>query len=144
MNCPCFFFPSRSHPAIRTGCAGFSLLELSIVLVMIGLLAGGVTYGRDLIRESEMRSLMSDIKKYHTAIISFRDKYRALPGDFNKAGLIWVRHPVAVATASILSTMGALEKRHVTETEMAGSGISPYPASATNGSGHGNIWSAPG
>ena len=48
---------------ITKGRQGFTLLELSIVLVIIGLVIGGITVGKDLIRSAELNSLVSDIKK---------------------------------------------------------------------------------
>lgn len=60
---------------------GFTLFELSIVLVIIGLLVGGILVGRDLIKTAEMRSQVSQIEKFKTAVNTFRLKYDALPGD---------------------------------------------------------------
>lgn len=68
---------------------GFSLVELSIVLVILGLLTGGILSGQSLIRASELRSVAVDISRYATAVQSFRDKYMGLPGDFNKAVQFW-------------------------------------------------------
>ena len=70
----------------RTGTAphGFTLIELSIVLVIIGLIAGGVLVGQDLIRAAGVRAQISQIEKYNTAANTFRGKYDALPGDMNK------------------------------------------------------------
>ncbi len=59
----------------------FTLIELSIVLVIIGLLAGGVLFGRDLIKAAEIRAQISQIERYNTAVHTFRLKYNALPGD---------------------------------------------------------------
>ena len=59
----------------------FTLVELSIVLVIIGLIIGGVLVGRDLIVASEIRSQIAQIEKYQTAINTFKIKYRYLPGD---------------------------------------------------------------
>ena len=56
---------------------GFSLVELSIVLVILGLLVGGVLSGQSLIRASELRKYTTSADKYKTAILSFRDKYFA-------------------------------------------------------------------
>lgn len=68
----------------------FSLVELSIVLVILGLLVGGVLSGQSLIRASELRAVNTEYQKYTTAIGTFRDKYFAIPGDFNNAtGLGW-------------------------------------------------------
>ena len=60
---------------------GFTLIELSIVLVIIGLLVGSVLMGKDLIRASEIRSTISQIEKYNTAVNTFRSKYGGIPGD---------------------------------------------------------------
>jgi prepilin-type N-terminal cleavage/methylation domain-containing protein len=60
---------------------GFTLIELSIVLVIIGLLVGGVLVGQDMIKAAELRALISQIEKYNTAINTFQNKYNAKPGD---------------------------------------------------------------
>lgn len=70
---------------------GFSLLELSIVLVIIGLLAGGVMVGQDLVRQSELRSVMTDYSKFQTALNAFKNKYSANPGDMRDATRYWGR-----------------------------------------------------
>lgn len=61
--------------------AGFTLVELSIVLVIIGLLVGGVLVGQDLIKAAELKGTISDIRNLQTAFIQFRDKYNCVPGD---------------------------------------------------------------
>lgn len=61
--------------------AGFTLIELSIVLVIIGLIVGGVLMGRDLIKAAQLRSLSSQLIEFETAISTFRLKYNCLPGD---------------------------------------------------------------
>lgn len=71
------------------GKRGFSLVELSIVLVILGLLVGGILAGRSLIRASELRSISSDFTRYKTAIAAFRDKYFYLPGDLPNAVKFW-------------------------------------------------------
>ncbi len=68
---------------------GFTLLEVSIVLVILGLLVGSVTAGKAVIRASELRSVSADLTKYQTAINAFRDKYNSLPGDFEEATTYW-------------------------------------------------------
>lgn len=68
---------------------GFSLVELSIVLVILGLLTGGILAGQSLIKAAEIRSVISDFQRYHAAFYSFRDKYLAIPGDFNNATAFW-------------------------------------------------------
>lgn len=68
---------------------GFSLVELSIVLVILGLLTGGILAGQSLIRASELRSVPADINRYLAALHGFRDKYMALPGDMTNAQQFW-------------------------------------------------------
>jgi prepilin-type N-terminal cleavage/methylation domain-containing protein len=60
---------------------GFTLIELSIVLVIIGLLVGGILVGRDLIKAAEIRAQISQIEKYNTAVHTFQTKYNGIPGD---------------------------------------------------------------
>ena len=61
--------------------SGFTLIELSIVLVIIGLIIGGVLVGRDLIDAAAIRAQISQLEKYNTAVNTFRVKYGYLPGD---------------------------------------------------------------
>jgi prepilin-type N-terminal cleavage/methylation domain-containing protein len=60
---------------------GFTLIELSIVLVIIGLLVGGVLVGQDLIKAAEVRAQITQIEKFNTAANTFYGKYGYLPGD---------------------------------------------------------------
>lgn len=68
---------------------GFSLVELSIVLVILGLLTGGILAGQSLIRAAELRSVSTEQQRYVTAFHSFRDKYFQLPGDMTNAYSFW-------------------------------------------------------
>lgn len=67
----------------------FSLVELSIVLVILGLLTGGILAGQSLIRASELRSTVAEIDRYSASYYSFRDKYMAMPGDMTIASSFW-------------------------------------------------------
>ncbi len=67
----------------------FSLVELSIVLVILGLLTGGILTGQNLIRAAELRSVTTEFQAYQTAINIFKDKYFALPGDMRNATDFW-------------------------------------------------------
>jgi prepilin-type N-terminal cleavage/methylation domain-containing protein len=61
--------------------SGFTLIELSIVLVIIGLIVGGILVGRDLVEAAGMRATLAQIEKYQQAVNTFRGKYGGLPGD---------------------------------------------------------------
>jgi len=61
--------------------SAFSLIELSIVLIIIGLLIAGITGGASLIKSSELRSVMSEAKSYQVAVNSFYTQYDSYPGD---------------------------------------------------------------
>ena len=74
-----------SDAAARSLREGFTLIELSIVLVIIGLLVGGVLVGRDLIVAAQVRQQISQIEKYNTAVHTFQLKYNCLPGDCKNA-----------------------------------------------------------
>ena len=67
---------------------GFTLIELAVVLVIIGLLMGGVLKGQQLIDGARVRNLISQLEANRTAILTFRDRYGALPGDFSRASTL--------------------------------------------------------
>ena len=60
--------------------SGFTLIELAIVLVIIGLLLGGVLKGRELINSAKVKNMANDFKNIQIQIYSYQDKFRALPG----------------------------------------------------------------
>lgn len=77
-------FPCETDGANAARCegsSGFTLLELSVLMVVIGLIAGGVLVGRDLIHAAEIRSAIRQIENFNTAVNAFRSKYGCLPGD---------------------------------------------------------------
>jgi len=60
---------------------GFTLIELAIVLVIIGLLLGGVLKGQELINSAKVKNLATDFKNIQVSIYGYQDKFKALPGD---------------------------------------------------------------
>lgn len=60
---------------------GFTLIEIAIVLVIIGLLLGGVLKGQELINSAKVKNLANDFKNIPVYIYGYQDKHRALPGD---------------------------------------------------------------
>lgn len=78
--------------------SGFSLVELSIVLVILGLLIGGVLTGQNLIQAAELRSASKEYTNWQTAVNLFREKYMAIPGDMINATSFWGTASGACAT----------------------------------------------
>ena len=60
---------------------GFTLIELAIVLVIIGLLLGGVLRGQELINSAKVKNMARDFQNVQVYVYGYQDKYRALPGD---------------------------------------------------------------
>jgi len=65
--------------------SGFTLIEIAIVLVIIGLLLGGVLKGQELITSARVRNLIGQQDGIKAAFFGFQDRFRALPGDYNRA-----------------------------------------------------------
>ncbi len=85
---PARAFALRDVP-FRGFLGAFSLIELSIVLVVIGLIIGSVVAGQSLIRAGEIRSVSRDLQRYQQATNAFVERYRSLPGDMNNAVSYW-------------------------------------------------------
>lgn len=66
--------------------AGFTLVEIAIVLVIIGLLLGGVLKGQELINSAKVKNFASDFRTIPTFVYAYQDRFRALPGDDPRAG----------------------------------------------------------
>jgi prepilin-type N-terminal cleavage/methylation domain-containing protein len=67
--------------------SGFTLIEIAIVLVIIGLLLGGVLKGQELINSAKVKNLAADFKNVPVFVYGYQDKYKALPGDQTQAKL---------------------------------------------------------
>ena len=64
---------------------GFTLVEIAIVLVIIGLLLGGVLKGQELINSAKVKNLATDFRNLPVFVYAYQDKYRKLPGDDDAA-----------------------------------------------------------
>jgi prepilin-type N-terminal cleavage/methylation domain-containing protein len=67
----------------------FTLVELSIVLLIIGLIIGGITAGSSLIKQAKLRAITSEMNSYQTSVNTFKIAYSMLPGDMNNAASFW-------------------------------------------------------
>jgi prepilin-type N-terminal cleavage/methylation domain-containing protein len=91
---------------------GFSLVELAVVLLIIGLLTGGVLVASSMIRTSQTQSIISDVQRFTAATSRFVARYKSTPGDMIDASTNWTGAfngdgdgyvDNAVATASVAS-----------------------------------------
>jgi prepilin-type N-terminal cleavage/methylation domain-containing protein len=78
---------------------GFTLVEIAIVLVIIGLLLGGILKGQEMITQAKIKNVVSDFSGISAAYYGYQDRYRAIPGDDPQAASRW-------AGAAISSTPG--------------------------------------
>jgi prepilin-type N-terminal cleavage/methylation domain-containing protein len=61
--------------------AGFTLVELAIVIVLIGLIVAGILFGQDMVKAAELRAAVGQFEKLDTVVNVFRGKYNGIPGD---------------------------------------------------------------
>lgn len=73
------------HPNFARRQSGFTLIEIAIVLVIIGLLLGGILKGQELITSARVKNIIAQLDGAKAAFYGFQDRYRALPGDFSAA-----------------------------------------------------------
>ena len=65
--------------------SGFTLVEIAIVLVIIGLLLGGVLKGQELVNSAKVKNLANDFRSISSFVYAYQDRFRALPGDDRSA-----------------------------------------------------------
>jgi prepilin-type N-terminal cleavage/methylation domain-containing protein len=68
---------------------GFTLVEIAIVLVIIGLLLGGILKGQEMITQAKIKNVMADFSGISAAYHGYQDRYRAIPGDDPNAAGRW-------------------------------------------------------
>ncbi len=89
--------------------AGFTLVEIAIVLVIIGLLLGGVLKGQELINSARVKNMVGDFRTVSALVYGYQDRFRALPGDQNQnqldnafgAGVATVCAPAAAGLCTV-------------------------------------------
>jgi hypothetical protein len=69
--------------------SAFTLVEISIVIIIVGLIIFSVTVGQELVRVSNIRAQIRQINEVKAAVTSFRDSYNGYPGDLHNAADYW-------------------------------------------------------
>jgi prepilin-type N-terminal cleavage/methylation domain-containing protein len=88
IDCYCWYMKIKTSSK-RSISKGFTLVELSIVLVIIGLIVGGVVGGQALVRSAKVSATVFDIQRNEGAFRQFYLQYDAMPGDFSEATDYW-------------------------------------------------------
>ena len=125
----------------RSRKSAFTLIELSIVLIIIGLLVAGVTGGASLIRSAQLRGVMSEARGYNVAVNAFRVQYDYLPGDYgteigdssfgNQNGRINFGD---VQTTNVLSLEGVIAWYHLINSGNVDTSLTVFPTGPGNNS----------
>ena len=89
------------HPNFAKHQSGFTLIEIAIVLVIIGLLLGGILKGQELITQGRIRNVGNDFQSVTAAINLYQDRYRALPGDDLSAVTRWTTSAIGNGDGTI-------------------------------------------
>jgi prepilin-type N-terminal cleavage/methylation domain-containing protein len=79
---------------------GFTLVEIAIVLVIIGLLLGGILKGQEMITQAKIKNVMADYSGISAAYHGYQDRYRTIPGDDSGANARWTLGIAAPATGN--------------------------------------------
>ena len=86
--------------------SGFTLVEIAIVLVIIGLLLGGILKGQELINSAKVKNLANDFRVIPTYIYAYQDKFKSLPGDDLQANTHMAGPPAATVATTPASKQG--------------------------------------
>ena len=79
---------------------GFTLVEIAIVLVIIGLLLGGILKGQEMITQAKIKNVVADFSGVSAAYYGYQDRYRAIPGDDAGAVARWAAAGLPAAPAT--------------------------------------------
>ncbi len=78
---------AKSPGSAESSQRGFTMVEVAIVLVVVGLVVGGVLKGQEMITNSKLKRIESDNVGISAAMLSYQDRYRIMPGDDDEAEL---------------------------------------------------------
>lgn len=84
----------------------YSLVEMSVVITIIGLIVGGIMVGKSMVHNSQLQTTVSKVQEYAAATLKFRDRFNSLPGDMPNATSLWGSVSTGTATCDGPFTYG--------------------------------------
>ena len=91
---------------MRSKQSGFTLVEIAIVLVIIGLLLGGVLKGQELINSAKVKNMINDFRTVSSLVYSYQDRFKSFPGDQTQAQLDNAFGAGVATAATTIATLG--------------------------------------
>ena len=85
---------------------GFSLIEIAVVLLIIAIIAAGITAGSALLKQATIRSVISEMTDYKRSYQAFKERYKAKPGDFANAYYYWPSATECTSTGTATNCNG--------------------------------------
>ncbi|MBI1943640.1 MAG: prepilin-type N-terminal cleavage/methylation domain-containing protein [Betaproteobacteria bacterium] len=95
---------------------GFTLVEIAIVLVIIGLLLGGILKGQEMITQAKIKNVVADFSGISAAYYGYQDRYRAIPGDDSGAAARWTGAGIPATPATGAYGNGIVSGSYNTQT----------------------------
>jgi len=118
---------------------GFTLIEMAIVLVIIGIIIGAVVKGQDLIKNAQAKQLTSAVNSWRSLIYAFMDRNGRFPGDEGRNGIIGDGTAPAentAATSAITELVGTMQNLPANPVTIGGMSFYVYPGYVTPTTGN--------
>lgn len=122
---------------------GFTLIEIAIVLVIIGLLIGGVLQGQALIGSAKTNSVIKKMQSLQASYYSFQDKFGAVPGDMSNASSVVASNATNCSTSCNNGRIDGWQNASMALNNLAAAGLYSGPFAATESTSEPNVTDAP-
>jgi prepilin-type N-terminal cleavage/methylation domain-containing protein len=98
--------------------AGFTLIEIAIVILVIGLIIGGMLIGQHMVRISQVNSILAQKNELEVAISNFQERYMMPPGDLSHASRYWPTEVNGNGNGQIYTNESHHAWRHLAKAEL--------------------------